>query len=94
MMIIEAIYEGGPCPPYVSEHDVLGILRNPISIRKFFDGTGFQPVQAQAKACGYILPWYPLITKYKILTGTLLASLGIELPVYKESPESPAPEKT
>jgi hypothetical protein len=32
MMHIEAIYEGGPCPPYIS-------------------------VQAQAKACGYILNW-------------------------------------
>jgi hypothetical protein len=69
MMNIEAIYKGGPCPPYMSGHDVLGILRNPIFIRKFFGSTGFQPVQAQAKACGYILPWYPLITKCKIPAG-------------------------
>jgi hypothetical protein len=33
----------------MSKHDVLGIFRTPIFIRKFFGGTGFQPVQAQAK---------------------------------------------
>jgi hypothetical protein len=69
MMNIEAIFEGGPCPPYISGHGVLGILKNSIFIRNFFGGTGFQPVQAQAKACGYILPWYPLITKCKIPAG-------------------------
>ncbi len=36
-------------------HDVLGFLRSPIFIRKTLAVTGFQPVQAQAKACGYIL---------------------------------------
>ena len=59
----------GRAHPTMSGHDILGILRNPIFIRKFFEGAGFQPVQAQAKACGYILPWYPVITKREIPAG-------------------------
>ena len=43
-------YEGGPCPPYMSGHDVLGFPRTPIFIKKIFGGTGFQPVPAQANA--------------------------------------------
>jgi hypothetical protein len=39
----------------MSENDVFGFPRIPIFIKKIFGGTGFQPVQAQAEACGYIL---------------------------------------
>jgi hypothetical protein len=50
-------------------HDVPGFPRTPIFIRKILGGTGFQPVQAQAKACGYILSMYPLNTEFKIPAG-------------------------
>jgi hypothetical protein len=36
---------------------------------KGFGGTGFQPVQAQAKAWGYILSIYPLTTQCKMPAG-------------------------
>jgi hypothetical protein len=50
-------------------HDVLGFQRTHILIRKSFGGTGFQPVQSQAKVCGYILSTYPLNIKCKIPAG-------------------------
>ena len=53
----------------MSGHDVLGFPRTPIFIKKIFYGTDFQPVPAQAKACGYILSIYPLNTGYKIPAG-------------------------
>jgi hypothetical protein len=53
----------------MSGHDVLGFPRTPILIKKIFGGTGFQPVPAQAKACGYILSIHPLNTEYKIPAG-------------------------
>jgi hypothetical protein len=69
MMNIEAIYKGGPCPPYMSGPHVLGILKNPLFIRKIFGGTGFQPVQAQAKACGYILEDFALPVPINVRAG-------------------------
>jgi hypothetical protein len=33
-------YEGGPCPPSMSGHGVLGFPRTPIFIRKTFGGAG------------------------------------------------------
>ena len=53
----------------MSGHDVLGFPRTPIFIKKILGGTGLQPVPAQAKACGYILPIYPLNREYKIPAG-------------------------
>ncbi len=34
------------------------------SIRKIFGGTGFQPVLAQTKACGYIFYFFPYLKPY------------------------------
>ena len=62
-------YEGGPCPPYMSGHDVLGFPRTPIFIKKSLVAQAFQPVPAQDKACGYLLSIYPLNTEYKIPAG-------------------------
>ena len=54
----------------MSGHDDLGFPRTSIFIKKIFGGTGFQPVPAQAKACGYILSMYPLNPDCKILPDT------------------------
>jgi hypothetical protein len=53
----------------MSGYGGLGIPRTAIFIREIFGATGFQPVQAQALACGYILSMYPLNTEYKMPAG-------------------------
>ena len=46
------------------------VLRGlPFSSKKSLVAQAFQPVPAQAKACGYILPIYPLNTECKIPAG-------------------------
>ncbi|MFH1596587.1 MAG: hypothetical protein ABIG94_09510, partial [Pseudomonadota bacterium] len=44
-------------------------VRDFLFIREIFSGTGFQPVQMQAKACGYILSIHPLNTECRIPAG-------------------------
>jgi hypothetical protein len=75
----------------VSGHDALGFPRTPIFIKKIFGGAGFQPVPAQAKACGYILSVYLLYTECKIPAGQhcrkTLISESIHLTRKANSPE-------
>jgi hypothetical protein len=53
----------------MSKYGVLGFPRTPIFIKKIFGGTGFQPVPAQAKACGYLRSICLLNTGRKIPAG-------------------------
>ena len=52
-------------------------VRDFLFIREIFSGTGFQPVQMQAKACGYILSIYPLNTECKIPAGHYWGGRGV-----------------
>jgi len=68
-------YEGGPCPPYMSGHDVLGFPRTPIFIKKSLVAQAFQPVPAQAKAAAAFCQYTRLTPSTKSLPDT--TGLGI-----------------
>ena len=69
MLDIEGIMKVGRAHPTCLDMMSLVFRGRPFSSIKSLVAQAFQPVSAQAKACGYILSIYPLNTESKIPAG-------------------------